>query len=183
MISFVDSEITQILPDSLKNIPEVRALSYALNQAIRKLVFYSKRIGGLSSIEYLPESILDLVAVELRVQNYEESLPIELKKTLLKHSLIWYCHAGTPAAVSEVVSLIFGGGRVTEWFEYGGEPYRFKVSTKEIMNPEALKRFYEVIHSVKNTRSHLDGFDVERTVEHTLYYSAGFIQTKHIQIG
>jgi len=55
------------------------------------------------------------------------------------------------------VSTVFSRAKIEEWFEYGGLPYRFRVSTEEQMpDEETVRKLIRAINSVKNTRSFLD---------------------------
>lgn len=77
--------------------------------------------------------------------------------------------AGTPAAVEELVAIVFGEGEVSEWFEYGGEPYWFKIRTNALLTEDMTTYFSEMIRRVKNTRSHIEAIEIHRTIEQTLY--------------
>ena len=71
-----------------------------------------------------------------------------------------------------MVQTVFESGRVTEWFEYGGEPYHFKIdllSAPRIVQ-EDLEKVVRVINSVKNTRSWLDSLGFIRESEGKQYY-------------
>ena len=84
---------------------------------------------------------------------------------------------GTPAAVENVCSIIFGNAKVTEWFEYNGNPGYFRVSTLgSLQSEEDYKRVIEVINTYKNTRSWLEGLMFERSYKNNLYF--GILQSK-----
>lgn len=180
MIKFEDSEITQILPGALKSLPEVKAISYAIKNAMGKLIAFSHLASVYTAIDELPEAILDLLATELRSQYYEKDMSLEVKRDILKKTLLWYCHAGTPSAVQELVEAVFGEGQVAEWFEYGGEPYRFKIKTNATLTPNMNEEFSSIIRKVKNTRSHLEAIEIKRTITQTLHSGVGqFTAYKH----
>ena len=175
MISYYDGQITNILPGNITKNPEVKALSYALQQACRLLYRYSRRLYIYSDLEEQPEEVVDLLASELRTQYYRSTMDLDTKRRLVKNTLIWYMSAGTPQAVEELVKEVFGEGEVKEWFEYGGRPYYFKIKTNAVLTPEINAFFNAMIRRVKNTRSHLDMIEIHRTVESPIY--AGTAQT------
>ena len=74
-------------------------------------------------IDEVPEPVLDLMALELNTQYYEQSLPRETKERLVSQTLVWYMHAGTPSVLDEFLGTVLAGGYIEEWYEYGGEPY------------------------------------------------------------
>lgn len=174
MTKLYDSEIKQILPDALVRKAEVQALSYALRQAIRRLMDDCKSISVYAAIESLPEEMLDLLAVELGTQYYDTALPIENKRELVAGTMVWYLTSGAPSAVEELVAAVFGEGEVKEWFEYGGEPYYFKVRTNAPLRPDILEQFAQILNNVKNARSHIESVDVERTARLVVYAGGAF---------
>ena len=66
-----------------------------------------------------------------------------------------------------------------EWFEYGGEPYNFKVKTSAALTQEANAFFSSMIRLVKNTRSHLEAIETVRPARQTVY--AGVALAGHVR--
>ena len=62
MISFYDSHITDILPDSIKGDPLVKAMGYAISNAVKGIVRNSGKAGVYAVIDSLDEKDLDLLA-------------------------------------------------------------------------------------------------------------------------
>ena len=169
MISYFDGQLTDILPGNLTGKAEVKALSYALQQGTRLLYAYSQKASIYARIDEQPENVLDLMAAELRTQYYDETLDIETKRELVKNTIVWHMTAGTPEAVEDLVATIFGEGTVEEWFEYGGRPYRFRITTNAAMTPETNMEFISMLQKVKNTRSHLDAITIHRNIEQDIF--------------
>lgn len=141
MISYYDGQLTDIMPGNITKKPEVKALSYALQQACRLLYRYSQRLYIYSNLDEQPEEVIDLLASELRTQYYRSTLDLATKRRLVKNTLIWYMSAGTPQAVEELVAAVFGEGEVKEWYEYGDKPYYFKIATNAILTMEMNEFF------------------------------------------
>ena len=169
MINFYDGEITDIMPGNLTRDTAVQAVSYALKKGTQLLYQYLQLCHVYCSIETMPDKILDLMAQELRTQYYKDSLDIETKRALVRNTLIWYMTAGTPAAVEELITVVFGEGRVVEWFEYGAKPYWFKVQTDALLTEDKVAYFPRMLWKVKNTRSHIHMIEVHRSVELNIY--------------
>ena len=162
MIKLYDSNITDILPEALAKRPEVQALGYAINKAMQRWMDYCKNTSVYASIDTLPEDILDLLAVELNTPYYNNSVSINVKRKLVKNTLVWYMNIGTPATIQEAVEAVFGNGEIQEWFEYGGEPYHFKVYTSNINSTdEMIQQLTEIVSTMKNVRSRLEEVVVE----------------------
>lgn len=173
MINFYDGQIADLLPHNLTDDPAVQAVSLALRDATRLLNDYTQRVYTYCSIDTAPEEIIDLLARELRTQYYSQDLELEVKRGLVRNTLIWHMTAGTPAAVEELVAVVFGEGEVKEWFEYGGDPYCFRIDTNAALSPDMNAYFSEMIRRVKNTRSHLESIAIHREVEQPYYAGVG----------
>lgn len=66
---------------------------------------------------------------------------------------------GTPVAVEEAVTTIFGRTKLKEWFEYDGDPYCFSLDidiTDTGASPEELTKLDRLIDAYKNKRSWLN---------------------------
>lgn len=172
MINFYDGEIKDILPGNLMEDPAAQAFSYALREGTRLLNRYTQLCYVYCSIETAPNDIVDLLAKELRTQYYSDALELDVKRGLVRNTLIWYMTAGTPAAVEELVGIVFREGEVSEWFEYGGKPYWFKIKTNAILTEDMNTFFSDMIRRVKNTRSHIEAIEIHRTIEQTIYAGA-----------
>lgn len=164
MIKLRDSQITQILPEYLSDRAAVRALSFALGRAVERVIAWCGNIGVFAVIDSAPDYVLDMLALEMNTQYYDDSLPIQEKRKLVKSTMVWHMSAGTPKAVEELVAVIFGKGKVLEWFEYGGNPYCFKIFTDTILTEDMMETFSGMIFRVKNIRSHLDGIEIKRNL-------------------
>lgn len=164
MTKLYDSQVAQILPDKLAEIPEVEALSFAIAKGMQKMIEYCWNISVYAEIDCMPEYALDLLAVELDTQYYDTSLDIDSKRRLVKGTLVWYMSAGTPSAVEELVTAVFGEGQISEWYEYGGNPYYFKILTNAFLTPDLNAMFAKMIKRVKNTRSHLEAIEIHRSL-------------------
>lgn len=182
MISFEQSEIKDILPENLKSQPECVALSYALKRANETLVAYSKRTSVFAVIDSLPEAMLDILAIELRTQYYEESFTIERKRALIKNTMQWYHKAGTVSAVQEMIDNVFTSGTILEWYETGGRPGTFTISTTNLITPELIDEFNKVVSSVKNVRSHLENIVVGNRIDMNVHIAIGICSHEVIAI-
>jgi P2-related tail formation protein len=91
---------------------------------------------------------------------------------------------GTPAVVQEMVSTVLSDGVVTEWFQYGGEAYHFRVQTDEIISSEDIyNRLSAVITATQNIRSWLDCVLILRNWSGTDYIGGIICEGKTLTIG
>ncbi len=176
MIDFYDGEIKDILPANLMEDPAAQAFSYALREGTRLLNRYTQLCYVYCNIDTAPDAVVDILAKELRTQYYSDSMELDVKRGLVRNTLSWYMTAGTPAAVEELVGIVFGEGEVSEWFEYGGKPYWFKIKTNAILTEDANTFFSDMIKRVKNTRSHIESIEIHRTTNTNIYVGGSYVQ-------
>lgn len=161
MTDLYNGQITDLLNNSYRYDPEVIALSYAIQQEKQRIIQELSRTRTMAVIDELPESILDVLAVELRIPYYVDSLSIEAKREIIKKSFLWASRAGTVSAVEELIKTLFGGnGEVKEWFEYGGVPGRWKLRIDLSHNPDLLhqsiEEVYRLLRYVGRCSAHLE---------------------------
>ena len=114
-------------PHPLKNDPTMTALARVIAEQLQGTV---RQIGKniiYARIDELDEQTLDVLAYDLHVDWYDYSYPIEVKRQTIRDSVRVHRRLGTKYAVETALGAVFPGTRVQEWFEYGGEPYMFKV--------------------------------------------------------
>lgn len=168
MIKYKDGEFADLLPPFLKDKPEVMAISYACKMAMEQLLEISKVSRMYADIDNMPEYILDYMATELNAQYYSEAFSIEIKRDIIKSAIVWKMKAGTKEAVQELISVLFGNGKVTPWnkFEGGaGTPGTFDITTSATMVKDSIEQFSDLIEKTKNVTSHLRFVSAEHELE------------------
>lgn len=82
------------------------------------------------------------------------------------------------------MSIILEDGRVEEWFQYGGEPYHFRVIL--ILGPmaseETIQKLVDTVYAVKNVRSWLDYVQFHRESEGHIYFGGANTVHKRVEI-
>ncbi len=176
MIELRDCEPVDILPLALRKDEYVQAAGYALKETARMLLDKVDQTSVYATLMTIPEDIIDLLAEELRAQYYDTSLPIADKREAVRKALPWHCRAGTVSAVRELTNLVWmsDSAKVQEWFEYGSDPYLFRILLGTDMNieEELIDAFLDAVWKVKNTRSHLESITFMRQFNNILYFGA-----------
>ena len=164
--------LLDIVPENLLEDKHIRKITEVIDAALKDIYPETAYPALISRIDELDSDTIDSLAWQWHVDFYDQNLSLEKRRTLVKNSIRWHIKKGTKAAVEEMVQTVFESGRVTEWFEYGGEPYHFKIdllSAPRIVQ-EDLEKVVRVINSVKNTRSWLDSLGFIRESEGKQYY-------------
>ena len=156
-----DLNLLDLMPDSILDDPKIVAAAKAFDERLKIITEMTVQALHLPRLDVLPEPVLDLLAWQWHVDFYEPvGMDIETKRRLIRESIKWHRIKGTPAAVEEVASAAFDNTTVKEWFEYGGQPYHFRLITEDVTTDKGvLDRLRAAVFSVKNARSKLDGID------------------------
>ena len=172
MIKFTEGGLVDIWPEK---DPEIQALSYALQQQFKKLKFYADKTQCYSDVDDLSEDILDYFAVEMRSMYYEQNLEIEKKREIVKNTLKWYTYAGVPATAAEMVGVIFGSGKIVEWFDYDEPPFTpgtFDIITSARLTADIIEQLNAMIQKAKNVRSHIRRVTIIRDAHSSTHLAA-----------
>lgn len=175
VINYDAGELIDLLPANLKYDSDVRAISYALKCGKDKLLHYCERIRLYSNIDALPEDIVDLIALEFNSHYYDQTLPLEQKRRIVKATLGWYMQAGTVAAVEEMMVIIFGNGGTVDWYEFPdgpGKPGTFDIFTDETLAPGLMERLGEILKRVKKASAHLRKLEIIRDYYDSLEFGS-----------
>lgn len=147
----------ELLPEFMRDDPAVSALAAAFDSEIHRFDYYSRHQSVWNQLDNLSEQELDALAEELNLPWYLFDAPIETKRRVIHDGDKVYSHLGTVYAVNEVISAYFGDGTVQEWFDYGGQPFHFRiVSNNPLISNEYLQRFLWLLEQVKRRSAQLD---------------------------
>lgn len=149
-----------IVPPALTRDPAMMARAAADAEAMAARLAEIDRVRIISNIDGLDETVLDILARDFKVDWWDPEYSIEEKRRTLKGS--WRVHKilGTKAAVETAIRAIYPLTTVEEWFEYGGEPYHFRLDiniTNDSIDSDKQRRVLERLNYYKSLRSHNDG--------------------------
>lgn len=183
MVDIVTIRLIDLVPPSIRDDPEVQAAAAALEGELQAVTAAIPTTLLISRIDALPEDVIDLLAWQWHVDFYEPGISLAQKRTLVKTSIAQHRKKGTPWAVEQVVKAILDDAVVQERREYGGEPYHFRVvRIGGMIDPNLYARLAKAIHSVKNTRSWLDGVSLYREVSGTIYAGIAIGSSRRVEI-
>jgi len=155
--SIYDVTLLELLPENLRHDPDIIAASKAVDKEFKTLANSICKCLTIADVDNLDNDVLDHLAIEMNTDFYDQGFDISKKRELVKNSYLYHYKKGTASVVKQLLQDVFGQGEIQEWWEYGGPPYYFKVVT-DITDPVAIQQLITAINSVKNERSHLDGF-------------------------
>lgn len=176
-------EFSQLLPYFMRADVAVAAFCEALDELLTPPGQRIKTLRIWDQIDKLNEAECDELAWELGIDWYEsKNMTLEEKRATIKTAQQIKRKRGTKQAVEQILRATYGNGKVSEWFEYGGEPFNFKVQTDAVLNEDNTARFLRLIAKAKNIRSHLQGVSVARTLFLEEQISVSCVATQYITI-
>ena len=120
-----------------------------------------------TQIDELDEAVLDILAYDLKVDWYDTEAGIENKRQAIKECILVHKFKGTKYAVETAMRSMYDKVTVSEWFEYGGEPYHFRIAIYASTNIIGKLQY------AKNLRSVLDEVIFEIIPDKPLNLTAG----------
>lgn len=120
-----------------------------------------------------PADLLPWLAWAFSVDRWDSDWSVEQKRGIVAAAVRVHRRKGTPAAVKEVVDLIFGGAEVVEaWNADDLQPHEFKiVATGLFENEAAYDELIRLVDAAKPVRSWLKSIQVRRSGRLPLYYA------------
>lgn len=181
--------LVETLPPALRADPSVVALAEALADVLVARLPEIDRLLLYPAIDTLDEPLLDILAYDYKVDWWDPEYTLEEKRRTLKDS--WRVHKllGTKAAVVMAISAIYPHTKVLEWFEYGGEPYHFRLDinvTNDSIDSDKQRRVLERLNFYKSLRSHNDGVtyfvEAEPAVAKAASGVSGLTESVHVPL-
>ena len=154
--------LLRTLPPALARDETMRALAAAIAGLLAAQPDEMEKLAVFPNIDRLDGPLLDILAQDFKVDWWDSDYNDAEKRRTLSAS--WQVHKtlGTRAAVEKAASAVYPNTRVQEWFEYGGEPYRFKLDVglgEFEWDRERHKRLMWGLNFYKNLRSHLEAVE------------------------
>ncbi|MBN1048700.1 phage tail protein I [Clostridium botulinum] len=170
----------------MQNDHFVQALCKALNPWFQKLSDSIRLVFIYGRVDELEEEAVDSLAWQFHVDFYDYTLSLDQKRELVKKSIYLHRIKGTPKAVEDACTTVFGKTKLKEWFQYdGGKPYYFGLDvdiTECGASPEELKKLDVLIDAYKNKRSWVDYINLFIASKGNIYIGASTVMSEEISV-
>lgn len=162
MITF---DIAQLVPEFLRNDKNGYAMAKAIEAGLA--YFLARAQDGmdcLQNVEKMPEWRLDEMAWELGCL-YDYQADTEAKRSWIKEATPMFYAYGTPQVIYNYLAGFFDRIEVDEYWQYGGEPFHFRVTAHGEWTTTKEEWMRKAIAQAKNVRSVLDSMAAGSAVE------------------
>lgn len=157
------------MPPNLQTA-ENYAFGYAVDRQMAKLNSFSERLRVWTDLEHVNPRYYGMIAACIRSLYYNSSYDDKTKLTILKNAMKVNRYAGSRKAVDQLISDVYGSAEFHPWYEYGGQPYHFKITTDTVLAEDIIERFSEILERAKRLRSIMDNIMIHRGIDQTYYF-------------
>ena len=166
-------DLTRALPPTLKNDEDMLALARVIGNELQESGRLIRQNLIYPRIDELPENVLDILAYDLHVDWYDFDYPIEAKRGIIKDSVKVHKRLGTVYATLTALRSVYPNSEIEEWFDYGGEPFLFRVVI-DVTKAKAPAEYFQIkraIDSYKRLTAHMESLiyqcriDIEIAIE------------------
>lgn len=141
------------------------AFGCAIDRQMAKLNHFSERIRMWTDLEHADPGYYGHMAASIRALYYNSSYDDETKRNILKNAMNVNRYSGSRKGIEQLMSDIYGQAEFHPWYEYGGRPYHFKITTDTVLTEDMMERFAEILERVKRLRSILDDVEIHRAID------------------
>lgn len=180
MTDFEDLDLSNLLPKEFSQDPSAHALIESMGEVLQ---YIHKKVSTIDPLVPEAGKRLDFTAGERRVDFYDEGVSDERKRELIRRSDDIHRKKGTPFAVETVLSTILEKSEVLEWFQYGGQPFRFKITIDTpIPDEKGLPNVFRLINRHKRKTALLESllFKQADGIYYEVFFDGEMVYTKPI---
>lgn len=155
-MNIFNANLTQLVSQSLLEDEKAKQVCEVINIELQRLMTNINFAESAYDVDNATEAVLEHIAWQLNSELFFLGATIEEKKRLVKEAIKLHRRKGTKYAVEHAIQLIFPNATVSEWFEYGGNPYYFKVNNIESRSLREILVIISLINIMKSLRSWID---------------------------
>lgn len=177
MNNIKDADFLKTFPPALRQDEKFLTLGKLIADELHITANEIKKNIIYADIDSLDEKWLDVLAYDLHVDWYDYDYDVDIKRKLIKNSIRVHQKLGTRYAVQSVLQDVYRTAEIQEWFEYGGQPYTFKITVdvgSEGISEDTAKEIERKMYFYKNLRSHCDGIFYEVSIEKATVKAVAF---------
>lgn len=158
MIDIQGGSIYDLLPPNLKT-SEKKALAAAVKKMFDGVTSRLPSLLIYAEPSTLDNQMCDILALTFNISAYDQTYDIVTKRQLVESALRVSATKGTATAIRDIITTIHGGARLEEWFDYGGNPFHFKVQIdafKRGIDETGYEKLIEIISAYNSAGTVLE---------------------------
>lgn len=162
MINIKDNELykafAEQFPIVLRKDKNFFAFVVVFAKQMQKIVEETSSNLIYYNIDLLNENMLDMLAVNFKIEWYNTADSIEVKRNLIKDCFKVHKYKGTVYSVRTALNNLHKYSTVKEWFEYGGTQHFFRIvqDTTQAYDELDYKGVVRIVNTFKRLSAHLE---------------------------
>ncbi len=159
MRNFTADALLAIFPPALQKSPDFWNLAQVAAPEFELAFQAATQAEVLCRVDELPEDALDALAYDLDVFWWRPGASLAEKREGIKQALATHRRLGTTQAVQDAINTYLGGGVISEWFDYSGDPLHFQIVAPDVdVLSEDYAAFLRVLDGVRRYSAVMDDF-------------------------
>lgn len=177
MNKLINTEYQIFFPENLKRYKNLKTLSLQIENIFKsKIIAEIDKLAIFKNLDAQSNEILSELAWQFAIDNWREDLEREVKIKLIKEAYWAHSKKGTKKIIEENFKKLNYPIQLSEWFEFNGQPFTFKVTTTKInTSVHWVDDLLEIINKYKNCRSILESICLDRERENAEYRVGNFV--------
>lgn len=177
MNKLINTEYQIFFPENLKKYKNLQVLAIQVEKILKeKIISEISKLAIFKNLEEQSDEILSELAWQFAIDNWREDLEREVKIKLIKETYWAHSKKGTKKIIEENLKKLNYPIQLSEWFEFNGQPFTFKVTTTKInTSVHWVDDLLEIINKYKNCRSILESICLDRERENAEYRVGNFV--------
>ena len=163
MIKLQDTGLIEGLPPGIAEQHWVKVLDAVFRERQKKELEAVRKVFVYTAVDSAPENILDILAVQFKVDWYRDDYPIETKRRVIKTAMEVRRYCGTEWAVKQAISAIYPNSEIVEWYDYNGTPGHWRLRVNITENADiayyTIKRMESLLGYARRCTAHLEGIN------------------------
>lgn len=160
--------VERYVPAFILNDKNGRAVAKAIEAAMQYMndrIFEGVRI--IYDYDVMPEWRLDELAWEYNIP-YDYTADVETKRKWVSEAYTLSRMIGTKESIIKYMEAFFDTATLEEYWEYGGDPFHFRMSFEGFYTQEKTDWITMVVNKAKSLRSILDKYTFNASMKHNL---------------
>jgi P2-related tail formation protein len=147
------------LPPNLQTT-ENECFGYAFDRQMQKMNRLAHQLSVWGDLDNTDPKYYDYMAMTIGAPYYKSEYTDAQKLGIIKSAPMKRRYAGTIKAIEELLKNTISSASFMPWYEYGGEPYHFKVKTGEVPDADLKTVFNAMLKRVKAARTIFDFIEI-----------------------
>lgn len=148
-----------VIPQNMKDDKSIKGFAKAFDYILSLYREKVKLVTLFENLSMLTHSQLDKTAEAIDIPWYDTSFDKEVKIKILERYMNMYYLSGTSEAIRETLSNIFGNTKVVPWYEYGGQPFHFKVIVAQTTDENRVRVTVRTLDRITPVRAVFDNVE------------------------